>query len=113
MVVLGLALLANAAELSTLLKKDGAVRTETVFLADLSAQNQYSLLYSIGTLRQLTPESRVQVEVRQDGALLASKTLHLGDPDYYTQARPPSKLRLLMQRETIRWWSTDGRFRRK
>ncbi len=87
MVVLGLALLANAAELSTLLKKDGAVRTETVFLADLSAQNQYSLLYSIGTLRQLTPESRVQVEVRQDGALLASKTLHLGDPDYYTQFR--------------------------
>jgi Squalene-hopene cyclase C-terminal domain len=40
-------------------------------------------------LRELTPETRIEVEVRQGETVLASKTLHLGDPDYYTQFRVP------------------------
>lgn len=87
--VLGLALAANGAELSVLTSKTGAVRTETIALPDLGSQNQYSLLYSLSSLRELKAETRVEVEVRQGTAVLATKTLHAGDPDYYTQFRVP------------------------
>src|SRR5207247_1629950 len=48
-----------------------------------------SLLYSVSPLRDLGAAVRVDIEVRQGDALLASKTLHAGDPDYYTQFRVP------------------------
>jgi squalene-hopene cyclase-like protein len=87
--VLGLALTANAAELLQLVARTGTVRSETVTLPDLRPQNQYSVLYSLRSLRDLTAETRVEIEVRQGDAVLASKTLHAGDPDYYTQFRVP------------------------
>jgi len=87
--VLALLLGANAAELSVLTEKTGTVRPETISLSGLTTKNQYSLLYSLRSLRELTAETRVVVEVRQGEAVLASKTLHLGDPDYYTQFRVP------------------------
>jgi hypothetical protein len=87
--VLALSLGANAAELSRLTAKTGTVRTETIAISGLTTNNQYSLLYSLRSLRELTAETRVVVEVRQGDAVLASKTLHLGDPDYYTQFRVP------------------------
>ena len=87
--VLGLALAANAAELSIVTKNAGAVRSETIPLPDLRPQNQYSFLYSLSSLHELNADTRIQIEVRQGDAVLASKTLHLGDPDYYTQFRVP------------------------
>jgi len=80
-----LALTANGAGIVALKSQTGVVRTETIALPGLDTKHQYSFLYSLRSLRDLTPETRVVIEIRQGTALLAAKTLHLGDPDYYTQ----------------------------
>src|SRR5437773_6356749 len=77
----------SAASLPVVLSRNGSVRTETVTLKALDPAHQYSILYSISPLRNLGPEVRVVVDVRQGQAILASKTLHSGDADYYTQFR--------------------------
>jgi hypothetical protein len=78
-----------SAALTTVVTRTGAVQSETVQLKDLVPGSAYSLLYSISPLRGLGPEARVDVEIRQGGAVLGSKTLHSGDPDFYTQFRVP------------------------
>lgn len=80
---------ASAASLSKVESKAGAVRSETIAIPKLSPSSQYSFLYSVSPLASLTPDSRIEIEIRQQGAVLASKTLHAGDPDYYTQFRVP------------------------
>ena len=67
----------------------GRVATGTVALGSLTAKQQYSILYSLSPLEALTAESRITVEVAQGAAVLASKVLHAGDPDLYTQFRVP------------------------
>jgi hypothetical protein len=76
-----------AASPSTVVTKSGAVHSETIPLKDLSPDASYSLLYSIGPLRGIGEAGRVEFEVRQGTAILAQKTLHAGDPDYYTRFR--------------------------
>jgi hypothetical protein len=85
----GLAVAANAAEISVLMEKTGAVRSETITLPNLGPRNQYSFLYSFSSLRELNPLEEAAMEIRQGDAILAHKTLHVGDPDYYTQFRVP------------------------
>ncbi|HEV1288363.1 MAG TPA: hypothetical protein VNU44_23765, partial [Bryobacteraceae bacterium] len=85
--VFALALAANAGELSVVLTRTGAVQDEIITLAGLSPQNQYSLLYSLNSLRDLTPGTKVEITVSQGDLKIASKMLHMGDPDYYTQFR--------------------------
>ena len=68
-----------------MISRSGAVRSEVIPLRGLDDKHQYSLLYSVATLRNLTPDSRITVEIRQGDATIASKTLHEGDPDFYTQ----------------------------
>jgi hypothetical protein len=75
----------SAVSLPIVLSRTGSVRTETVTLKALDPEHQYSVLYSIGPLRNLGPDARVIVEVRQGQSILAAKTLHSGDADYYTQ----------------------------
>lgn len=84
-----LTITAGAASLPSVLSKTGAVRSESIPLERLSPANQYSLLYSISPLSSLDSDARVQVEVRQGKTVLASKTLHAGDPDFYAQFRVP------------------------
>src|SRR6266851_4504071 len=81
----------SAASLPVILSRTGSVRTETVTLKGLDPDHQYSVLYSITPLRNLGPDARVIVEVRQGQSILASKTLHTGDADYYTQFRAPHR----------------------
>src|SRR5260370_36737285 len=81
----------SAASLPVVLSRTGSVRSETVTLKALDAEHQYSVLYSIGPLRNLNPDARVIVEVRQGQSILASKTLHSGDADYYTPFRVPHR----------------------
>ncbi|MEO8027851.1 MAG: HEAT repeat domain-containing protein, partial [Bryobacteraceae bacterium] len=50
----------------------------------------YSLLYSIRSLRGLPPDARIDVALMQGGVLIANKTLHAGDPDWYTLFRVPA-----------------------
>ena len=79
--------LAWARPLPVVLEKTGVVKDEKITLAKLETGQQYSILYSIDGLAGLGPDTRVTVEVRQDGGFLAGKTLHAGDADLYSQFR--------------------------
>lgn len=80
----------SAASLATLVHSTGPLRSGTVTLPNLSPTSQYSLLYSLSPLRKLRPNARVALQLRQGDAVLAAKTLHAGDPDYYVQFRVPA-----------------------
>src|SRR6476646_7144522 len=80
---------ATGTALNTMVRRRGPVAGLSVPLAALDPNRQYSLLYSLTSLTGLGPDARVEVEVRQGNAVLASKTLHAGDADYYTQFRVP------------------------
>src|SRR3954452_3072137 len=66
--------------------KSGTVRTESIPLNQLNPARQYSVLYSLSSLR-MSPTARLSVEIAQGPVILASKILHSGDPDFYTQFR--------------------------
>lgn len=76
-----------AAQLPEVVRRNGAVRSEVIPIADLQPGAQYSLLYSLQSLATLHPESRVSLELAQGAQILWSKTLHQGDADLYTQFR--------------------------
>jgi hypothetical protein len=91
-VALGLALLpwiGMSAALIPVATKTGAVATETIAIPNLTPAAAYSILYSISPLQSLGPQSLIEIEVRQGAAVLATKTLHAGDADFYTQFRVP------------------------
>lgn len=75
--------------LTTMVRRSGPVADLSVPLVALDPNSQYSLLYSLTSLTGLGRDARVAVEVRQGNTVLASKTLHAGDADYYTQFRVP------------------------
>src|SRR3712207_4311419 len=79
--------LLTSANLPVVLSRTGPVKTESIQLTNLDTKHQYSLLYSIKTLRSV-PE--VRVEIVQGTNTISTKTLHHGDPDWYTQFRVPS-----------------------
>jgi Squalene-hopene cyclase C-terminal domain len=88
--ILGLLLLyqgAFAQNLPAVLATSGPVRPMTVPLPGIAPGNQYSMLYSLDSLVNLTPETRVTVSVEQGSTTLLSKTLHAGDADFYSQFR--------------------------
>ncbi len=76
---------ASAETLPVMLSKTARVRSETIALKSLDGKHQYSFLYSLNPL--LPANSFVDVELRQGARVLASKTLHAGDNDLYTQFR--------------------------
>jgi hypothetical protein len=78
---------AATASLRTIARRTGPVADLSVPLVGLDPNSQYSVLYSLTSLNGLGPDARVDVEVRQGSEVLASKTLHAGDADYYTQFR--------------------------
>ncbi len=81
----------HALSLPVVLSKRGPVRSETISIRALDPTQQYSILYSLSPLRALSPDARVRIEFRQGDRILASKILHAGDPDYYTQIRVPRR----------------------
>src|SRR5262245_45610670 len=91
-VILGclFSLTAAASPIAPLMRLAGAVRPGSIDMPSLSPSHQYSLLYSLSPLHELGPKARVMLEVRQGETVLASKTLHAGDPDYYVQFRVPA-----------------------
>jgi hypothetical protein len=68
-----------------ILSKSGPVptRAQTIRIPALSLGKTYSLLFSIDSPAALQPESRVEITLSDGTVTLASKTLHLGDPDFY------------------------------
>jgi hypothetical protein len=81
----------QAASLPVVLSRHGPVRPEAIPIRALDPSQAYSLLYSLSPLRALAPDARVAIELRQGDRILASKTIHAGDPDYYTQIRVPQR----------------------
>src|SRR5262245_9727393 len=79
----------GTASLNTMVRRTGPVADLSVPLVALDPDSQYSALYSLTSLTGLGPDTRVEVEVRQGNTVLASKTLHAGDADYYVQFRVP------------------------
>jgi hypothetical protein len=65
------------------LSKSGAVQTQAIRLPALDSGKNYSILFSIDSAAALQPESRIEVTLLDGGAAIVSKTLHLGDPDFY------------------------------
>ncbi|MEO7142122.1 MAG: HEAT repeat domain-containing protein [Bryobacteraceae bacterium] len=63
--------------------KAGVIRTGTVSLPSLSPRENYSLLYTVKAPGALPPDARIQVALSDGGTVLASKTLHAGDADFY------------------------------
>jgi hypothetical protein len=99
--------LGAAASLTTLVHSAGAVHSETIALKALTQSASYSLLYSVDSLAGLGPAARIDLELRQGAAVLASKTLHAGDADYYTQFRVPQSGAATL---TVRAREASGRY---
>ncbi|MBC7925129.1 MAG: hypothetical protein H7039_05680 [Bryobacteraceae bacterium] len=80
-----------AVQISPVLVKSGTAKAGLTKVPLLVPEMQYSFLYSLPDLKRLTQDSRVSIEIRQGAAVLAKKTLHAGDPDFYVQIRVPGK----------------------
>src|SRR5690242_5395088 len=94
---------AAAKTLPVVLQKSGQVQTENLPLSGVQPGHRYSILYSLDSLRDLRPDSRVDVEVRQGGEVLVGKVLHAGDADLYAQFRSAKQFLLkAMTRNTFR-----------
>src|SRR5713226_3628862 len=61
--------------------QSGEIRSQSVPLDKLAKGQNYSLLFSVGTA--LSPKSRITVQIVQAGRVLARKTLHMGDAEFY------------------------------
>jgi HEAT repeats/Squalene-hopene cyclase C-terminal domain len=73
----------SAYSVHEILSKSGAVQTLSIRVPSLDPGKTYSLLFSIDSPSDLQPESRIEVTLLDQQAPLATKTLHLGDPDFY------------------------------
>jgi hypothetical protein len=71
--------------LPVVVTRSGPVSSTNVPLPGVVPGGQYSLMYSLDSLSGLGPDVRVEVSVLQGTDVLASKTLHAGDADFYTQ----------------------------
>ena len=81
---------AYAQNLPVALATQGPVRGMRTQLPGIAPGNQYSILYSLDSLVNLKPETRVKVSVEQGNTTVLSKTLHAGDADFYSQFRVAS-----------------------
>ena len=75
---------AQAALLPVIQSKSSTVQSETIPLKGVDQQHQYSVLYSLASP---VSSGTVAVQIRQGTNVLASKTLHAGDADFYAQFR--------------------------
>ena len=66
-----------------ILVRSGFLHSQLIRLPALNPARTYTLLFSIDSAATLGPESRVEIRLSDGGTVLATKTLHLGDPDFY------------------------------
>ncbi len=82
------ALLAGPDKLPTTLEKRGVVdRPATLALERIERGVVYSVAVAAANPRQLLPDGRLRVVIRQGAQDLVAKTLHPGDADLYTLVR--------------------------
>jgi hypothetical protein len=66
-----------------ILVRSGLLRSQLIRLPALNPSRTYTLLFSSDSAATLGPESRIEITLGDGGTVLAAKTLHLGDPDFY------------------------------
>src|SRR4051812_44840947 len=64
--------------------KSGDIHTGNISLPRLTPGHRYTLLFSVAAPSTLAADSRLQLTLADGSGVLASKTLHAGDPDFYT-----------------------------
>lgn len=79
----------SAQNVTPVLQQSLPLHSGTSTIRQLKPNAQYSFLYSIDSLRDLSPEARVTLDLTQGSTTIFHKVLHSGDPDYYTQFRVP------------------------
>ncbi len=77
----------EGAQLPVELERSGALRNEAIQIKNLRPDSQYSLLFSVSSLAGLQANANLSLELAQGNDILAAKTLHAGDADFYTQFR--------------------------
>jgi len=92
------ALAATKYDLPVAYSAAGEVRSRTISLNRLAADQNYSLLFSLPSPARLGPDAQLMVEVIGNGRVLITKTLHAGDTDlfgtFYLPAAAHPQLRL-------------------
>ena len=64
--------------------KSGDIRSGNITLPRLTPGHGYTLLFSVATPVSFKPDSRLELTLTDGQQTLAAKTLHAGDPDFYT-----------------------------
>jgi hypothetical protein len=102
----------GTASLNTMVRRSGPVADLSVPLVALDPNSQYSLLYSLTSLTGLGRDARVEVEVRQGNAVLASKTLHAGDAVSFARIGSPASVDPVADRgqDNSCWLRSSSRF---
>jgi hypothetical protein len=78
-----------AAQLPVVVSRSGPLKTQTLEIRALDAEHSYSLLFSVRSPRAFDADARLTLRLTQGASAIASKTLHLGDPDFYTTFHVP------------------------
>src|ERR1700676_1762744 len=73
-----------AAQLPVVTHRTGPLNSQTLELRGLDTEHSYSLLFSVRSPRAFAAGARLMVRLTQGSSAIVSKTLHLGDPDFYT-----------------------------
>jgi hypothetical protein len=73
----------ETSSLRQVLARSGSLSSQSIRLSALDPAKAYTLLFSINSPASLQSESRIATTLSDGSAVLAEKTLHLGDPDFY------------------------------
>jgi hypothetical protein len=73
----------ETSSLRQVLARSGSLNSQSIRLSALDPAKAYTLLFSIDSPASLQPESRIATTLSDGSAVLAEKTLHLGDSDFY------------------------------
>ncbi len=68
--------------------KSGVIRTGNIPLPQMTPGRGYTLLFSIVSPAALGPDARLELTLADGAHILAAKTLHAGDPDFYAPFHP-------------------------
>src|SRR5216684_3923474 len=78
------ALAATKYDLPVAFSTAGEIRSQTIPLNRLAADQSYSLLFSLPSPARFSRDARLTVEVIGNGRVLITKTLHAGDTDLFS-----------------------------
>ena len=101
-------------ELPAVYSTGGEVRSQVIRLDKLRGSENYSLLFSVSSAKELDAGVRLAVSVVEDNRVLLQKTLHAGDADLYgsfqTARTGHRELRVVAKGAAGRYWLQINRW---